>query len=183
MVVQKKTYTYTEYARLIDSPDNANTILELIDGEIEEKMASFTPSRIALRIGYFLSEYLDERNLGYVTGADGGYIMSDDNVFIPDVGYIAKERMPQTPAREVPTPPDLAVEVKSPTDTKRAMRQKAEKYLQFGTRLVWLVFPDEQLVEIYTPDDDVITVGMDGVLEGDPILPDFTLPVRNIFRS
>ena len=107
--------------------------------------------------------------------------MSDDSVFVPDAAYISKQRLPEIPDQEVPIPPDLAVEVKSPSDSKRKMRQKAEKYLAFGTRLVWLVFPHEQLVEIYTPDQDVLTIGIDGVLDGADVLPGFSLPVRDIF--
>jgi Uma2 family endonuclease len=75
----------------------------------------------------------------------------------------------------------MAVEVKSPTDSKRAMRRKAEKYLAAGTRLVWLVFPDEQNVEVYVADEDVETVGVDGVLDGKNILPTFRLTVRDLF--
>jgi hypothetical protein len=63
------------------------------------------------------------------------------------------------PEREAPVPPDFAVEVKSPTDSKRELRRKAEKYMTYGTRLVWLVFPDEQVIEVYLADQDVRTLG------------------------
>jgi Uma2 family endonuclease len=76
----------------------------------------------------------------------------------------------------------MAVEVKSPTDSKREMRRKAEKYLAYGTRLVWLVFPDEQTVEVYVPDEDVKMVGIEGILDGVNVLPGFALAVKDIFR-
>lgn len=181
MAIQKKTYTYAEYTELTHAPENADRILELVDGEIVEQMPSFTPSKIAARISYYVTQYNITHNIGYVTGADGGYVMSDDNTFIPDVGYIAKVRLPVEPEREVPVPPDLAVEVKSPTDSKRMLRQKAEKYLYFGTKLVWLIFPDDQIVEVYYLDEDVQTYGQDATLDGKDILPGFTLPVQKIF--
>jgi len=110
--------------------------------------------------------------------------MSDENEFIPDVAYISKARMPERPERGAPIPPDLAVEVKSPTDSKRQLRKKAERYLDLGTSLVWLVFPDEQIVEVYSAKaNDVQTVGIDGVLSGENVLPDFTLPVHVIFEE
>ena len=182
MVVQKKTYTYSEYVKFQELPENAGRIFELIEGEIVEKMPSFTPSKIGMRIGRFVGNFVDERDIGYVTGADGGYILSDEDTFNPDVAYISKEHLPEIPKREVIGPPDFAVEVKSPTDSKRAMRQKAEKYLAYGTRLVWLVFPDDQAVEVYWLDDDVQTVGIDGVLDGRDVLPGFTLAVADIFK-
>jgi Uma2 family endonuclease len=62
------------------------------------------------------------------------------------------------------------------------MRLKAEKYINYGTRMVWLVFPDEQEVEVYLPGEDVKTVKLDGVLDGGAVLPGFALAVRNIFK-
>jgi Uma2 family endonuclease len=181
MAVRPKLYRSDEFLALENLPDNAGRILELIDGEIVEKLPSFSPSRIAMLIGHFLLNFA--HNLGYVTGADGGYVMSERDVFNPDVGYISKERLPVLPEREVPVPPDLAVEVKSPTDTKRALRLKVERYLAAGTRLVWLVFPEERVVEVYRPSEDVHSVGIDGVLDGGDVLPGFTLKVRDIFAG
>src|SRR5258708_7544523 len=181
MAVQHKTYTNAEFATLGALAENVDKILELIDGEIVEKMPSFTPSRIAMNIGRHLGNFLEAHDLGYVTGEAGGYVMSEGNVFNPDVAYISKSRLPQAPEREVPMAPDLAVEVKSPTDTKRAMRRKAEKYLASGTQIVWLVFPVEQIIEVYESSEDVRVVAIDGTLDGGVVLPDFHLSVRNVF--
>jgi Uma2 family endonuclease len=183
LAVHRKLYSVQEFWDIENQPENADRILELIEGEIVEKMPSFTPSRIASRINRVVGNFVDKRHLGYVTGEAGGYVISPGNVFNPDVGYISKERLPEVPEREAPVPPDLAVEVKSPTDSKRAMRRKAEKYLSAGTRLVWLVFPEQQLVEVYTPDEDVQVVGIDGTLDGGDVLPGFRLPVREIFKA
>lgn len=179
MVLKEKRYTSAEFRAFCEQPENKSRLFELIAGEIVEKVASFTPSRLAMRIGRFIGNFADE--IGYVTGADGTYILSEDHHFMPDVGYISKARLQHEPEREVEGPPDLAVEVKSPTDSKRELRLKAEDYLRFGTKMVWLVFPDDKRVEVYVPGEDVRELGIDGVLDGDDVLPDFTLPVRDIF--
>jgi Uma2 family endonuclease len=183
MVVEKtRTYTIAEYQQIQDLPENKDRLLELIEGEIVEKMPGFIPSKIGLRIGRLIANHVDQHDLGYITGADGGYIMSDDTTFIPDVGFISKARLPEEPAREVLVPPDLAVEVKSPTDSKRELRKKAEKYIAFGTKIVWLVFPDEQVVEVYEGSEDVKTFGVGETLSGGAVLPGFELPVSEIFK-
>ena len=146
-----------------------------------EKVYDFTPSRIATHISTFFSAYLNEHEIGYVTGASGGYILTETDIFIPDVGYISKTRLPEMPALEAPVPPDLAVEVKTQKDWKRTLRYKAERYLEMRTQVVWLVFPDEQVAEVYVLDEDVQTIGIDGVLDGGDLLPGFTLAVREIF--
>lgn len=179
MAVQEKRYTLAEFHAFSELPENKNRLLELINGEIVEKVASFTPSKIAMRIGRFIGNFADP--IGYITGADGSYILSPEHEFMPDVGYISKARLPHEPERQVQGPPDLAVEVKSPTDSKREMRQKAEDYLRFDTKMVWLVFPDERRVEVYVLDEDVQEFGIDDMLDGGDVLPGFSLPVRDIF--
>lgn len=179
MAVQERRYTLAEFHAFAQRPENRERLFELINGEIVEKVASFTPSRIAARIARLIGNFSDD--LGYVTGADGSYILSPGYEVMPDAGYISKARLPHEPAREVEGPPDLAVEVKSPTDSKRELRQKAELYLRFGTQMVWLVFPEEQRVEVYVPDDDVREFDINGVLDGGDTLPGFVLPVREIF--
>ena len=184
MVIREQKMSLDEYRAVTELPENRDRHLEWIDGEIVEKMGSFTPSRIALEIARFLGNYLAERRLGYITGADGSYLMSlDGQMFIPDVGYISRARLPQAPAREVPLPPDLAVKVKSPTDRVRDLRKKAEQYLAYGTAMVWLVLPEANQVEVYTPDDDVQVFGLDDTISGGAVLPDFTLSVSAIFAG
>jgi Uma2 family endonuclease len=176
-----RTMTIADYHTFIDQEENANHIYELMDGELVEKMPSFEPSRFALEIAYAFMAYLKKNPIGYVTGADGGYILSDDTILIPDVGYISKVRMTEIPEREVLVAPDIAVEVMSPTDRKRALRAKAERYLQHGTRIVWLVFPATRTVDVYSADGDIEELSMGGILSGGDVLPGFTLPVADIF--
>src|SRR6266851_3980382 len=108
MAIHDKAYKLTaaDFLALTNQPENANRILELIEGRIVEKMPSFTPSRIASRISYFITEHnLKHGDAGYVTGEAGGYVMTEGNVFNPDVAYISKARLPEIPQREAPVPP------------------------------------------------------------------------------
>jgi Uma2 family endonuclease len=61
------------------------------------------------------------------------------------------------------------------------MRERAAYYLAHGARLVWLLYPAKGLVEVYrqSADSDILT-GAD-TLQGEEVLPGFTLPVREIF--
>jgi Uma2 family endonuclease len=181
MMTLTRTMTVDEFLAFAALPENRDRQWELLQGEIVEKMGSFTPSSIALLIGTFINVYLFKNPIGYTTGADGSYILSDHDAPMPDVGYISKTRMPKRPEREVRGAPDLAVEVRSPNDSKREMRQKAELYLSFGTRLVWLVFPETRQIEVYMPDRDVIELGIEDTLDGGEVLPGLQIPVKDIF--
>lgn len=183
MFVSERKYTLDEFHAFSEIPENRDRLFELIYGEIVEKMASFEPSQIAAEILFRLRLWLETHPFGRISGADGSYILSDEHEFMPDVGYISRERMPEIPARQVLMAPDLAVEVKSPTDSIRGLRDKANIYLAHGTRLVWLVFPETRRVEVYTPDGEIQDVGIDGTLSGGEVLPDFALEVRRLFTN
>jgi Uma2 family endonuclease len=172
------------YYRFVDAPENRDRLFELIDGEFVEKMpTSFVASMIALKIASFLLSHVDERGLGYVVGVDGSFQMTNGDILIPDVAFITHERMPTLPERIALTPPDLAVEVMSPTDKVKDLRLKAQRYLDNGTRLVWLVFPHTQTVEVYDGDADVLPLTTADTLTGGSLLPEFSLPIANVFRS
>jgi Uma2 family endonuclease len=178
----KPKITLAEYHAFCDLPENQNRTFELIEGEFVEKMASWKPSEIAMLIGYFFITYLRENPIGSITGEQGGYVINEDTIFMPDVAYVSYERLGAEPRREALVAPDIAIEIKSPSDTKRALRKKMEIYIANGTKIAWLIFPDEQIVEVYTQHDDVITLGIDDVLSGSDVLPNFTLAIKDVLK-
>jgi Uma2 family endonuclease len=182
MSVNKQLYTLDQYLANVDT-EKHNRVFELMNGELfEKKNGDITAFRLSVRLTKFIDIYNKKLDIGYVTVHNTGYILSDRDVFIPDVGFISKARLLKESAREVPVPPDLAVEVKSSNNWKRTLRRKAERYIELGTRMVWLVFPDERTIEVYRQGDmDVETIGVDGTLDGGEILPGFSLAVHDIF--
>ncbi len=183
MAVQFNKLTRDEFYAIADLSENSEKILELINGEVVEKMVSHVPAKIATFISTKLNNFVLERKLGDGTGADGCYDMPNGDMLCPDVAFIAKERLPEVPQREAPVPPDLAVEVKSPTDTYIGTRDKAKAYLSFGVRMVWLVFPEKQFVEVYAPGKDIELLTINEVISGGDVLPGFMLAVKDVFGA
>ncbi|MDZ4767439.1 MAG: Uma2 family endonuclease [Chloroflexota bacterium] len=127
MIETKTRVTVDEFHSFIEQPENVERNFELIDGEIEEKMVSYPyGSQVAKRIGTFIDGFVIERNLGYVTTADGGYIVGKHR-FIPDLAFVSYARMPELIAEKGygKIAPDLVVEVISPTDKPRALPKKS----------------------------------------------------------
>ena len=81
----------------------------------------------------------------------------------------------------MPLAPDLAVEVLSPSDRIADALAKIAMYLDAGVRLVWLVDPASQTVTIFRPDAIPTKLDADDTLDGDEVLPGFTLPIAEIF--
>jgi Uma2 family endonuclease len=189
VAVQDKVYSVAEFLAIAALPENASKRLELVKGVIiDVAPSSPTNTVIAARFVRFLGNFVDEHDLGYVTGADGGYIVSaPDNVFVPDAAFISKSRAPGLPEKVFPVAPDLAIEVISPSERPRQILDKVNAYLRGGTRLVWTVYPEDGVIDVYQPGEEggahVQTLGVEDVLEGGEVLPGLKLPVSEIFKG
>lgn len=182
MVVKEQLYTAEDLWRM--SRDEA--WLELDEGLlIEMSPTGELHGIVTAWVTYLLVAFVTTHELGYVTGAETGFILFVDQstVRTPDVGFISKARRTPATARFIPIPPDMAVEVVSPSETAAQVRKKVTQYLKAGTRLVWVIYPEDRLVDIYKPGKDPHPVGIDGSLDGGDVLPGFTVTVKEIFAQ
>lgn len=174
--------TIEAFDHIATRAENADRRLEYVGGEIVEVVSNNYASAVAARILIKIGGYVEAHSLGYITGADGGYRVSGER-YIPDVAFVSTAKQPE-PSHETynPQPPDLAVEVLSPTDSADIVRLKVANYLAAGT-LVWLVNPEARTVEVYRPGRPAQRLTLEDALEGDAVLPGFTLPVREMFPA
>jgi len=162
-------------------------ICELIDGVLVEKAMGFRSTVLARRLVFLLELFVYARNLGLLTLPDGMLRLSASRVRAPDIAFISWDRIPGRRIPDQPVPdlvPDLAVEVLSPSNTPAEMRLKRQDYFQAGCRLVWEIDPDARTAAVYTqvdPPDAELTAA--DTLDGDPVLPGFTLPLADLFAE
>ncbi len=182
MGVQAPRMTVEEFKRFAELPENADKLLEYIGGEIVEVVCNSYSSLVAANVLFLIKSYLRENNnWAYVTGEAAGYMVAGE-CYIPDVGVISKTRLPDPPHETwIPLPPDLAVEVLSPTDRPKEMSVKVVNYLAAGTT-VWIIDPESKTVKICLPGQKVKTVNFDGMLDGGEVLPGFRVAVEAFFE-
>jgi Uma2 family endonuclease len=117
-----------------------------------------------------------------------GFWMENRNCRAPDVSFVPKERLlrlgfkPDTKTF-FPGAPDLAVEVLSPGNTRAEMDERLADFFASGARIVWIIHPDEQFLEVCHSRTHRRIVGPAAFLEGEDILPGFRLPVADLFKS
>jgi len=149
-------------------------------------------ARIAMRLVYFLMAFTFPRKLGDVTGPDGTYDLTQpgdatETALIPDVAFVQAGRLPailSAAAKQYPRlAPDLAAEVVSPSQGRTEMDDKARLYLDRDVRLVWVIWPDTQTVDVWRPgaDTPVATPGANDQLDGLDVIPGFICPVADLF--
>lgn len=127
---------------------------ELIRGRVTPvSPAGGRHGSVAARIAHALSTFVQMHDLGDVSTCDTGYVLAHapDTVRAPDVGFVAKSRIPMAgiPVKFWPFAPDLAVEVVSPDDTRSYVEAKTRQWLEAGTREVWLVDPALREVHLH----------------------------------
>lgn len=186
MAVEKqKPYTVDDYEHFIALPQNEERLFELIDGEIVEKVPTEEHGLIQVNIASEIRLHSKKHNLGRVT-VEPRHQTSEDryNSRLPDVAFTSKARaLPLVTQGAVPQMPDLAIEIKSPTDSLRKMRDKAAYYLANGAQLVWLVLPEKRLIEIYRASGEIDVLTENDTLDGEAVLPGFALPVQDVFAE
>ena len=185
MATQERVYTVDDVWRLELENQNPLEKYYLIDGELCIKMApTEMHGETASLIAHYLLEYVLPRGLGRV-GIEVGFHPPGDRgtALLPDVSFLSKARMTKRALSSyVPSMPDLAIEIVSPSQSLAQVRRKAEVYLRHGASLVWLIDPQTKFAEVWRRDHaERETVAADGELSGDDILPGFRLPLRQIF--
>jgi Uma2 family endonuclease len=105
----------------------------------------------------------------------------------PDVAFVSFDRWPQY--RRIPRTdawavvPNLAVEVVSRTDSVDYLVDKIAEYFHAGVERVWVVFPSQAQVYVYDSPTSVRILTRTDELSGDPILPNFRLPLVELFED
>lgn len=140
---------------------------------------------VAAELLRLIANHVDANDLGDITAAETGFILSTDPDIVraPDVGFVEKNRVKPITGKYYAIAPDMAVEVVSPGDRASQIRRKAAQYLKAGTRLIWFVYPDSKLVDIYRPGKPTATIEIDGELDGEDVLPGFRLSVKDVFKK
>jgi len=159
---------------------------ELIDGELVPMTPSgIESSSLGLRLGRMIGYFVDANQLGLVTGADGGYVLFQDRATlrVPDAAFIREERLPPRGERSrfSRVPPDLAVEVLSPSDSASEVVAKLEMYQEAGVPLIWLVDPAKMTITVIASGKTVEILKPGDTLEGGDVLPGFSVQVSEIF--
>jgi Uma2 family endonuclease len=174
---------------LLTIPDDGYSY-EVVDGVLVRMAGSGEDAtRIGALLLIALGSFIYAHRFGIVTGADGVYkFPGAETGLLPDVGFYARERHPghRVSPRPIPFAPDLAVEVASPDQSAAEMAAKARTYLRGGTRLVWVVWPQAQHIDVWRPDSmegPAATLNTSDTLDGGDVLPGFTYPVVEVFAD
>jgi Uma2 family endonuclease len=184
MVTTDRRLTSADLERMPDG-DRIELIdgvpLEMVPPDIDHGDAA---GLLIRRIGAFLDAHDPDGLVGPEIAFGFGPDPDPVTVLLPDVAYLRSDRVPPRGERGgvCRIPPDLAVEILSPSNTAVGIEAKVAVYLDGGARMVWVFNPLRRAVTVHLPDRTARTLVEDDVLDGGDVLPGFALPVRDVFR-
>jgi Uma2 family endonuclease len=135
------------------------------------------------------------RQLGNWTKQDGtgaffdsstGFKLPNGADRSPDAAWIPLSRLATltTGQKEKfpPICPDFVIELLSPTDTLAVTQAKMDEYIENGSHLGWMIYPEVRQVHVYRPRQAVVVLENLAEVSADPELPGFVLDLREIWE-
>ena len=103
-------------------------------------------ARIEGNLYFALRSYLDGNPVGEVLGADILYVLGPATKRAPDVSVVFRRIDPD---QEIQGAPEIAAEILSPSNTRRAMQRKLSQLFAAGCKLAWIIDPETRTVEVW----------------------------------
>lgn len=160
---------------------------ELVDGElIDMGNSGMEHGYVACILVARLTTVVQQGKLGAVCDSSTAFSLKNGNKRSPDVSFVAKERLKglkRPPRGFFQGAPDLAVEILSPNNTVEEIHEKIVEYFENGTRLVWVIHPDEKYVLVYHATEPDRFLRPQDLLDGEAIVPGFSMSVAELFEE
>ena len=170
------------------TPDDGK-IYELFEGELSvAKAPSLKHQEIITNFSIILGSYLWQNPIGQIW-VTPGVIFDEYNSAIPDLVFIAKERIPQIASGiHIVGAPDLAIEIMSPgsENVRRDQVVKRQTYARFGVKEYWIIEPLVEVIEVSRIQENILaSVGTFRNADeiSSPLLPDLSFSVKDVFRK
>ena len=158
---------------LVDIPDDGQRY-EIIGGELIVSPAPIPEHQELLgRLYLLFTAFVNAHQLGRVLFAPLDVLLSAHDLVQPDLIFIASERREIIRRTRVEGPPDLVLEVLSPSTRQTDQVRKAALYATAGVREYWLVDPGARTITVlarhgqrFAPLPQPTGVARSGILNG-----------------
>lgn len=180
ITVQPYLYTVEEFMQL-DLPDDNR--YELSEGEIVDMgTTGYRHGEVQRKLERVFILFLEQNKLGK-TYSNTGFRLAEKTVRAPDVAFLPLSKLPPVIDGAIPLPPDLAIEVISPTDDWSQIIKKIREYQEAKVPLIWLVDPYMPCVFLFHQTDTYPTIlKLEDDLDGEDVVPGFKLNVKDLFE-
>jgi Uma2 family endonuclease len=175
-----RTWTYED---LFTLPDDGKRY-EIIEGELFEMPApNFEHTTAVMNLILLIAPVVTSLG-GIVRTAPIDVFMKGANSVQPDVVVLLADRLHQISKRGIEGPPNLLMEVLSPSNPEHDRVRKRLLYARGGVDEYWLVSPEAAIIEVWVRDGDafrlLVRAGGDEQIQS-RMFPNLTFPVSDVF--
>jgi Uma2 family endonuclease len=176
----ERLITAEEFERM---PEEDGVRMELVRGRVVRMSPpGYRHGLVASRLFELLVSHVTAANLGHLVLPVGFKIESNpDTVREPDFAFVSRARLASVPDGFYQGPPDLAVEVVSPRQSRAAVARKAAQYVERGVRLVWVLDAKLETVTVYRQGEQPRILRGKAQLQGGDVIPGFSCEAARIF--
>lgn len=162
---------------------NPECRVELRDGKIiVMSPSSYGSDAVATRLAILLGRFVLERKLGVVTGSSAGFRLPNGDIVSPDLSFVSTNRLHSIePNHFANLAPDLAVEVRSPSDRVRELEEKLGMLREFGAKATMLVDPKARTVTLDAGEAPRRVLANADLLELPDLLPGWSIRVSELW--
>lgn len=160
MATVPRLLSYEEWLAMPPVEDGTD---EVVHGELRFMPPTRYPhADIIQRLVSRFTKQLDEQQVS-ILGSNFGLMITREPLTCrsPDMGLYWRKNRRVVDGLEW-SPPDLLIEVLSPSENKRRKREKLEDYAAIGVPEVWIVSPQAESVEVRLLDGG--TLGLDRIV-------------------
>lgn len=140
---------------------------------------------ISTRVAFLVGKHVLDNRLGVPLVSGVGFFMTQEPPELreADFGFLPPERAGKVKIGDwLPFPPDFAVEIVTKWDSEDYVRRKVGGYLANGTRLLWVIHPEMQTVDVYRPGEGMLTLSRSDTLEDNEVVRGLRVPVKDLFE-
>lgn len=133
-----------------------------------------------------LWNHLEPLKVGQIYSGSLGFVLDGhrdaiQQMRLTDISFVLKENITEEKWEPYYRAPDLAVDVIS-DDLAGDLQRRTNDFLRYGTKQVWVVYPELKQIEVHYPDKTARTYGVDDTLDGGVLLSGFMLGVKKVFE-
>ena len=143
---RSKEWTVDDYLQLEEG-----LLAQLIDGQL---VMSPAPTPKHQLVSGNLYSILKEQLKGIIFYSPIDLYLDNENVLQPDLVFVSNRNKEIITDRGIEGVPDLVIEVISPSNSFIDRNTKRKKYLALGVTEYWIIDPNNETLEIYTPKDE-----------------------------
>ena len=174
--------SFAEFQRLYED----EPCVELVEGlAVRNPMATREHGRVCYKFTLALGNFVEAHDLGHIFTNDS-YVRirhDPDTVLRPDVQFISYARLPRDANlwELTDAAPELAVEVRSPSNAWAELARKAELYLGVGVLAVLVLKIDDRTATVFRRNELNQVFDNGDTFTLPDVLPGFAVPVSAFF--